>query len=86
MWFLLAKDYLALNSSSKIDWSLHDLDLKVKVKFDITNPYLRYGFLSMFYSYVYLAQIRSYMLLKCNGTVFDMDFEVKVKYQRFLRC
>jgi len=31
-------------------------------------------------SYVYLAPIRCYRLLKCDGTVYDLDLRVKVKF------
>jgi len=31
-------------------------------------------------SYVYLALIRCYRLLKCDGTVYDLDIKVKVKF------
>ena len=40
-------------------------------------------------SYVYLAPIRCYRLLKCDGTVFDLDLKVKVKFDitnGFLTC
>jgi len=40
-------------------------------------------------SYVYLAPIRCYRLLKCDGTVYDLDIKVKVKVditKGLLRC
>jgi len=40
-------------------------------------------------SCVYLAPIRCYRLLKCNGTVYNLDLKVKVKLgltSGFLRC
>jgi len=39
--------------------------------------------------YVYPASIRCYRLLKCDGTAYDLDHQVKVKFgitYGFLRC
>ena len=62
---------------------VYDLDLNVKVKFNITNRFLRCGFLFMFnttHNYVYLVTIRCQRLLKCGGTVYELDLKVKVKF------
>ena len=42
----------------KCNSTVYDLDIKVKVIFDINNGFFRCGFLVEYISYVYLALIR----------------------------
>ena len=55
-------------------------DLRVKVKFDIHSFFRRGSIDVQYISYVYLALIRCYWLLKCDDTVYDLDLRFKVKF------
>jgi len=53
------------------------------------TPHMWFPIIVQYISYVYHAPIRCYRLLKCDGTLCDLDLKVKVKFDitnRFLRC
>jgi len=68
MWFPVEAQYisyvnLALISATGCDGTVYDLYLRVKNIFDITNKFLRYGFLLMFNTF----HMSILLMSKSNG-------------------
>ena len=83
---------MCLSSSNKVHHihTVYDLDIKSRSNMRLQlNPQMWFPVDVQYITYVYLALIRCYRLLKCDGTVFDLDLVAKVKYDitnGFFRC
>jgi len=55
----------------KCDGTVYDLDVKVKVKFDITNAFFKCGFLLMFKTF-YMSNLHKNKMLLGDHAVFKV--------------